>query len=614
MDLSVLLHQRFGFDEFRPAQKQVIDRVMAGHSALAVMPTGSGKSLCYQLPALALPGLTLVVSPLIALMKDQVDQLNHLGLPATLINSTISREQQRSRLEQAVAGRVKLLYIAPERFQNDEFRHGLARTKVSLFAVDEAHCISLWGHDFRPDYLRLRRAIDELKAPPVLALTATATPAVRRDIVKQLGIEDAAQVVSGFDRPNLYLEVREVGTTAEKIRSIVELARWAPLGIVYAGTRKNVDDIYASLRRAGVETAAYHAGLSQQDRRNVQERFMGASECVIVATNAFGMGIDRSQVRFVVHADIPDSVEAYYQEIGRAGRDGAPARCLLLFSYADKWIPEFFIDSSHPPPDVLKFVFSKLCRSGEPTITGQIWQKLSNTKDHRFHASIALLQRFGYIERIHTQEGRGVRILKPQDTALRGLNFQELEARRQFEYKKFGVMLNYASRFRKHCYRSFILSYFGEWTRSRDCGNCSRCEPKKFPKVTEQIIQRKPKKKLTVTSTETPGASTDASTIVTLKILSCILRVQQKLGREKVAKILAGSEEASVQDYRTLSTYGLLSSYSIKSVTGIIDFLIDENYIAQESGFRPSIYVTAKGQAFLKERPKIAIPGVIPPA
>src|SRR2546422_11073395 len=260
MDLSLLLRERFGFEVFRPAQKQVIDKVMAGHNVLAVMPTGSGKSLCYQLPALALPGLTLVVSPLIALMKDQVDQLRQLGLPATVINSTVSREQQKSRLEQAIAGRFKLLYIAPERFQNDEFRAGLGRKKVSLFAVDEAHCISLWGHDFRPDYLRLKRAVNELKSPTVLALTATATPAVRRDILTQLGIEGASPVVSGFDRPNLYLEVREVSTAAEKIRAIIELARWAPLGIAYAGTRKNVEEIYGSLRRSGVETAAYHPG------------------------------------------------------------------------------------------------------------------------------------------------------------------------------------------------------------------------------------------------------------------------------------------------------------------------------------------------------------------
>jgi len=608
MDLSVVLRDRFGFEEFRPAQKQVIDKVMAGQNALAVMPTGSGKSLCYQLPALTLPGLTLVVSPLIALMKDQVDQLSQLGLPATFINSTVSRDLQRNRLEQAISGRIKLLYIAPERFQSDEFRAGLARTRISLFAVDEAHCISLWGHDFRPDYLKLRHAIRDFQSPPVLALTATATPAVRVDILKQLGIEHAAQIVSGFDRKNLYLEVREVGTNVEKIRAIIELARWAPVGIVYAGTRKNVDEIHGNLRRAGVETAAYHAGLAQADRKAVQERFMSASECVIVATNAFGMGIDRSQVRFVVHADIPDSVEAYYQEIGRAGRDGQPARCLLLFNYADKWIPEFLIDSSHPPAEILKYVFGKLCRYGEGPIVGDAWRKLSATRDHRFHASITLLQRFGYLDRIQTQAGRGVRILKANDTALHGINFEELEARRQFEYKKLGVMLNYASRFRKHCFRSFILSYFGEWNRSRDCDNCSRCNPQKYPRSAARTA-------VPVESKPAPPpvqalASSESATIIALKILSCVLRVHQKLGREKVAKILAGSEDSSVKDYRSLSTYGLLSDYSIKSVTEMIDYLIAENYIAQETGFRPSIHVTTKGEVFLKERPEIEIPGV----
>jgi ATP-dependent DNA helicase RecQ len=604
MDLTGLLRERFGFAEFRPAQQQVIDRVMVGQSALAVMPTGSGKSLCYQLPALALPGLTLVVSPLIALMKDQVDQLNRLGLPATLINSTVSREQQRSRLEQAITGKIKLLYIAPERFQNDDFRTGLARAKVSLLAIDEAHCISLWGHDFRPDYLKLRSIIRELKSPAVLALTATATPAVRRDILAQLGIEGATEVVSGFDRPNLYLEVREVATTAEKIRSIVELARWAPVGIVYAGTRKNVEEIHASLRRAGIETAAYHAGLTVPERRAVQERFMKSSKCVIVATNAFGMGIDRSHVRFVVHADIPDSVEAYYQEVGRAGRDGEPARCLLLFNYADKWIPEFFIDSSHPPADILKYVFSKICRLGHREIVGNDWRKLSSTKDHRFHASVSLLQRYGYLEKIQTQDGRGIRVLKSNDPGLKGINFQDLEARRQFEYKKFGGMLNYASRFRKHCYRSFILSYFGEWNKKRECGSCSRCRPEKYPRGAKVELQMK----------SAPVQVSESSTVVALKILSCVLRVQEKLGIEKVAKILAGSEDASVQPYRSLSTYGLLSDYSIKVVSEMIDFLINENYIGQQEGFRPSIYVTAKGQVFLKERPDIAIPGVSPPA
>jgi ATP-dependent DNA helicase RecQ len=345
--------------------------------------------------------------------------------------------------------------------------------------------------------------------------------------------------------------------------------------------------------------------LALPERKAIQEKFMQASECVIVATNAFGMGIDHSQVRFVVHADIPDSVEAYYQEIGRAGRDGEPARCLLLFNYADKWIPEFFIDSSHPPADILKYVFAKLCRSGSPEIAGESWRKLAATKDHRFHASIVLLSRFGYLEKIHTDDGRGVRILKANDPGLRDINFSELESRRQFEYKKFGVMLDYASRFRKHCYRSFILSYFGEWNRKRDCGNCSRCNANKFPRDTR--LERLP---VSESRTKRPGPGQASATIVALKILSCILRAQQKLGREKIAKILAGSADSSVADYRSLSTYGLLSEYSIKSIVAMIDYLVSENYITQEAGFRPSIHLTPKGEVFLKERPEIKIPGI----
>ena len=329
METRALLRERFGFDDFRPAQKQVVDLVLRRNNVLAVMPTGSGKSLCFQLPALALPGLTLVVSPLIALMKDQSDHLQKLGVPAGVINSSVPRHVQRDVFEQAAAGDLKLLYVAPERFQNEEFRLEIRKLHVSLFAVDEAHCVSTWGHDFRPDYLRLRRVIEELGRPPVIALTATATPAVRADVLTQLGIEGAQQVISGFDRSNLYLEVREVSTVAEKVRACVDLCQWGKTGIIYAGTRKNVEDIHRSLRRHGIDSVAYHAGLSINDRKAVQDRFMSGTTGVIVATNAFGMGIDRPDVRFVVHADIPDSLEAYYQEVGRAGRDGQPAHGLL---------------------------------------------------------------------------------------------------------------------------------------------------------------------------------------------------------------------------------------------------------------------------------------------
>jgi ATP-dependent DNA helicase RecQ len=611
MDVRALLRERFGFDDFRPAQRQIVDLILAGRNVLAVMPTGSGKSLCFQLPALALPGLTLVVSPLIALMKDQVDHLHAAGIPASVINSTVPRDVQRDRLDQAAQGQIKLLYVAPERFQNEEFRAAMKRVHVSLFAVDEAHCVSVWGHDFRPDYLRLRKVIQELGRPPVAALTATATPAVRTDILQQLEIPDAEQIISGFDRPNLYLEVREVSTVNEKIRAIVDLCAWGKTGIVYAGTRKNVEDIHRSLKRNSVDAVAYHAGLSVQERKTVQETFMSGDAGVIVATNAFGMGIDRSDVRFVVHADIPDSLEAYYQEIGRAGRDGQPARGLLLFSYADKWIPELFIDASHPSPEFLKQVFGKLLVSGQPVLIGDSWRKVTARMDQKFHSAVTILHRAGYVERLHTAAGSGVRILRPKDTTLSDFNFEELDRRRAFEHRKLAMMLQYASRFKKHCYRSFVLRYFGEWNNVRDCQNCSRCAPEK--RLAALAVERpivavappvlKPK---AAKAASAPAAGD--STIVALKILSCILRASEQLGREKIAKILAGSSDTSVQSFRGLTTYGILSEYPIRAIVGLIDFLIGEGYIDTGEGFRPTIRVTPKGRQFLKDRVPIIIP------
>jgi ATP-dependent DNA helicase RecQ len=353
---------KFGLSSFRPGQLDVIDSVMAGHDCLCVMPTGGGKSLCYQLPAIARDGVTLVVSPLIALMKDQVDQLHALNLNATFINSTLSPDEQTERLEGLARGRYSLVYVVPERFRSPRFLQAVRAARLNLLAIDEAHCISQWGHDFRPDYAKLGRFRQQLGSPPTIALTATATDAVRRDIVEQLGLKSPRTFITGFARPNLEYEVRSPSSARRKDGELIDfIQHTAGSGIVYASSRKRCEEVAALI---GVETGRkvgiYHAGMMNEDRRAAQDDFMSGRKEIVVATTAFGMGIDKADVRFVVHYNLPGSLEGYYQEAGRAGRDGKPAKCMLLYSYGDRRIQEFFIESRYPARDVVARVYEFL--------------------------------------------------------------------------------------------------------------------------------------------------------------------------------------------------------------------------------------------------------------
>ncbi|MDP9424611.1 MAG: RecQ family ATP-dependent DNA helicase [Actinomycetota bacterium] len=336
MPLNVL-KEIFGFDTFRPGQEGVIKAVLDGRDTLAVMPTGGGKSLCYQVPALMREGLTVIVSPLISLMKDQVDSLLQSSVTtAATLHSGLSPEE-RWEVEQKVrTGEIRMLYVAPERLRSLEFVLALRRAGVSLFVVDEAHCISEWGHDFRPDYLFLPRAVRDLGSPPVLALTATATPRVRQDILRSLRMRDPEIVVTSFNRPNLTYRVLPVKDKDGKLPRILDVIRHnPPPGIVYGTTRKECEELASGLRRAGVNAAHYHAGLAPKDRSSVQERFMTDELDIVVATIAFGMGVDKPNVRFVIHASVPGSLPAYIQEAGRAGRDGGDAQCIILYRGAD---------------------------------------------------------------------------------------------------------------------------------------------------------------------------------------------------------------------------------------------------------------------------------------
>jgi ATP-dependent DNA helicase RecQ len=361
-----VLKSAFGYDNFRPGQEPSIESVLAGRDTLVVLPTGGGKSLCFQVPALVLPGLTVVVSPLISLMKDQVDALEARGLPAAFINSSLNSSQVSDRLGRATRGELKLLYLAPERFDYGNVAERLRRIGISLLAVDEAHCISQWGHDFRPSYLRVKDVRAKLGAPPTIALTATATPGVRDDIALQLGLRDPRVIITGFNRTNLTYHVLPAKNDAEKDAQLVQTLRSNEgLGIVYASTRKSVDRLSAMLEQQGIPAAAYHAGLDDRHRRDVQESFMAERLRVIVATNAFGMGIDKPNVRLVVHHSMPGTLEAYYQEAGRAGRDGKHSDVFLIHSFPDRFTHEFFIRGSYPERTTIEAVYVALVKQSQ---------------------------------------------------------------------------------------------------------------------------------------------------------------------------------------------------------------------------------------------------------
>jgi len=502
-----ILKQVFGHDSFRTGQGDLISHILSGRDALGIMPTGAGKSICYQVPALAFEGVTLVISPLISLMKDQVGALLQAGVKTAFINSTLSAFDYAQVYKNAQAGDYKLIYVAPERLMTDDFIRLMKQVDIDFVAIDEAHCVSQWGQDFRPSYVKIGDFIESLpKRPVVAAFTATATSDVSEDIMRLLKLIDPYVTLTGFDRPNLTFNVIK---PENKYKALIEIVEGADgkNGIIYCATRKAVEDVSHKLTADGFSSTRYHAGLTEEERHDNQDDFIFDRKKIMVATNAFGMGIDKSNVAFVVHYNMPKSIEAYYQEAGRAGRDGEPAQCTLLYSGQDVRINRFMIEQSESSPEI---------------------------------------------------SARVRALIKEKD-------FERLK---QMTYYSTST----------ECLREFILKYFGERTLSY-CGNCSNCH----------------------TTFETVDITLEAQ-----KIISCVFRMSKlnrSYGKLMIVDVLRGSTNEKVKrlSLDTLSTYNIMPEVPSRRLHKIIDYLVDQDYLATSMDAFPVITLTGKSGEVIKQ-------------
>jgi ATP-dependent DNA helicase RecQ len=471
-EIARVARDNLGFELLRPGQQEAIVSVLEGHDTLVVQPTGSGKSAIYQIAGLLIDGSTVVVSPLIALQKDQVDAIESRSVaPAAALNSALPLPEAREGLEKVQEGAIEFFFLAPEQLSKPEMLQKLSRANISLFVVDEAHCISEWGHDFRPDYLRLGGVIEALGHPRVLALTATATPRVREEIVERLHMKGPKMFVRGFDRPNLYLRVDRYKTEAEKRDALVHRVRWCEKpGIIYTGTRKAAEQIMRALEAEGVDALYYHGGLNAKDRHEIQERFMTSNAEVMVATNAFGMGVDKPDIRFVYHYDPSESLDSYYQEIGRAGRDGKDADAVLFYRTEDVGAQSFKVSEGKLDPELMQRVVERVAEEHRPLDPKTLANEVGLSQ-RKLTTTLMRLQDAGAVELLPGGDVRAVDSADTEESVQAAA--EEHELRREGRRERLQKMRMYAET--TGCRREMLLRYLGDMFQG-PCGKCDNCE------------------------------------------------------------------------------------------------------------------------------------------
>jgi ATP-dependent DNA helicase RecQ len=582
-DVDGALAELFGFPGFRPGQREAVEAARAGRDVLVVMPTGSGKSLCYQLPALMRRDLTLVVSPLVSLMQDQVEALERVAPGrVALVNAQQASVVNRRAVDRAVSGHVRLLYVAPERFASPGFLERLRAARIGLFVVDEAHCVSQWGHDFRPEYFRLADAARWLGAKAIMASTATATPAVARDVVARLGLREPLQVATGFDRPNLSFAVVPCANK-EVVHRRISAALAAPEArpaIVYAGTRADADRLADRLGfDLGVEVISYHAGLPRNVRAEAQRRFMAGEAPVVVATNAFGMGVDKPDVRTVCHESVPSSLEAYYQEAGRAGRDGAPARCLLFATGRDKGLHVFFIERSAVDEGQLKRVARAIVRAAEgdpPRYNLHLNALASEGEEEAVRAIVGHMARAGVVQPAPSAPDRVAgRLVGDWDRRSLAVCRSAAEEGTRVRWRQYRAVWAWVEG--TACRREGILRHFGDVAPPAPSGPCCDvCDPELVPALPPRGSRQ---------SELEPAAGLDAA------ILQVVAGAYPGVGRTRAVEILRGGRSKVIGKYAYdgLPQYGTFGHLTGPTVLARVDALIAAGTLRSTGGRFPKL-------------------------